>query len=110
MEVVAARIQGSRIFSLTKLFRPDRMVFDNEKVVVTVGRYFGLGHASTDVRLNIVASVHLSAGIFNASILVETHGRTTNVGINYVPKKEAEAFVRALRETLSGGATRVLAT
>ena len=58
MEVRAARFQGSKFLSLSKLFSPDRMSFDGNKAVLTIGRYFSLGHASTDVRANIIASVH----------------------------------------------------
>ena len=101
MEVRAARIQGTTLVHPTHLFFPSKMTFEEGHVTTVERKWFGLGKAEDDVRIDRVASVRIDSGIFNSTITVETQGGATrDLQVKTVPKKKAIALVAEIRAAL----------
>ena len=93
MEVQAARLQASLIYRLTKLFHPDKISFDNGQVTVTKYSMLGLSRSEEVVTISRISSVRVSSGLFNSTIVIETHGGAhSDLWVETLPKGSAEAL------------------
>ena len=101
VEVEAARVQNG-LFSWTKLFFPDRILFDGERVTVIRKFWFGMGRNEDELPITRIASVRISSGIFNSTITVQTNVRAEqDLVVSKLPKKPAESLVNILRDALA---------